>query len=106
MPKIHFLQPNGDRKTVEIDVGTTVMDAAIAGDVVGIVASCGGSCSCSTCHVYVEGAWLEKTGKAHEAEVDTLEFGIDVRDNSRLSCQIEVTADLDGLEVQVVDEQA
>ena len=106
MPTITFIQPNGEQKSVDAAVGDTVMDAAVNNDIEGIVASCGGSCSCSTCHVYVEGEWLGKTGKAHEAEVDTLEFGIDVRENSRLSCQIEITPELDGLLVRVVDEQA
>lgn len=106
MPKITYIEPSGERKTFEVPKGSTVMDGAIDNNVDGIIASCGGSCSCSTCHVYVAGEWIAKTGKAHLAEQDTLEFAIDVRENSRLSCQIEVTEELDGLVVQVVDEQA
>ncbi|REJ76465.1 MAG: 2Fe-2S ferredoxin [Acidobacteria bacterium] len=106
MAKITYIEPSGERKTIDVPPGSTVMDGAVDNNVDGIIASCGGSCSCSTCHVYVDEEWIGRTGRAHLAEQDTLEFAIDVRENSRLSCQIEVTDELDGLVVQVVDEQA
>lgn len=106
MPKITYVEPSGERREIDAEVGQTVMEAAIDHDVDGIVAACGGSCSCSTCHVHVDEAWTEIVGPPHSAEQDTLEFALDVRPSSRLSCQIEVTDALDGLVVEVAEEQA
>jgi 2Fe-2S ferredoxin len=106
VPKITYVQPDGEEVTVEVPVGLTVMEGAIENDVDGIVAACGGSCSCSTCHVHVDEDWLEVVGPPHAAELDTLEFAIDVDERSRLSCQIEVSKELDGLIVHVAEEQA
>ncbi len=106
MPKITFVEPGGDRKTVEIAVGTSVMEGAVDHGIDGIVAACGGSCSCSTCHVHVDAEWVERVGVAHEAEQDVLEFAIDPDERSRLSCQLEVSEALDGLVVHVPSEQA
>ena len=105
MTKITFVDHAGTSKTVDAEDGSTVMETAIRNDVAGIVAECGGSCACATCHVYVDDAWLEKVGKAGPLEEDMLDFAFDVRPNSRLSCQINVAAELDGLTVTTPAEQ-
>ena len=106
MPKITFIDNGGAARTVEADIGATVMETAIRNGVPGIEAECGGACACATCHVYVDPAWREKTGSPSAMEEDMLDFGYDVRENSRLSCQIKVTADLDGLVVTTPERQA
>lgn len=105
MAKITFVQPDGQSQTVEADVGLTVMEAAKKHAIAGIEAECGGACACATCHVYVDDAWRAKVGKPEEMEEDMLDFAFDVREQSRLSCQIKVTAELDGLVVRVPDKQ-
>lgn len=105
MAKITFIQADGKQQVVEADKGLTVMEAAKKAMVPGIEAECGGACACATCHVYVDGDWLEKVGKPNEMEADMLDFAFDVRDESRLSCQIKVTDDLDGLILRVPDKQ-
>ena len=105
MTKITFVDHAGKSTTVEAEDGSTVMETAIRNDIPGILAECGGSCACATCHVYVDDAWLEKTGKAGPLEEDMLDFAFDVRPNSRLSCQITVTAELDGLIVNTPEQQ-
>ncbi len=106
MPKITYVQPNGESRTVEVSSGVTLMEGALEHRIAGIDAACGGSCSCSTCHVHVDAEWFAKTGEPDEAEKDTLEFAIEPSATSRLSCQVEITDDLDGLVVRVADEQA
>src|ERR1700748_942225 len=106
MPKITFTDPAGTSRTVEGEVGATVMETAIKNDVPGIEAECGGACACATCHVYIEDAWREKVGGPSPMEEDMLDFGYDVRENSRLSCQIKVTDNLDGLIVTTPEKQA
>lgn len=105
MPKITFIQPDGSSQSVEATVGQTVMEAAKLANIPGIEAECGGACACATCHVYVAAEWREKTGTPEEMEEDMLDFAFDVREESRLSCQIKVTDQLDGLSVQVPDKQ-
>lgn len=105
MAKITFIQPDGTSQTVEAEAGLTVMEAAKLNKVPGIEAECGGACACATCHVYVDGAWTEKTGKPAEMEEDMLDFAFDVRAESRLSCQMKVTPELDGLVVRVPGKQ-
>ena len=100
MAKIHFVDHRGETRTVEVENGATVMEAAIRNAIPGIEAECGGACACATCHVYVDEAWLEKTGVRSEEEEDQLDFAFDVKPNSRLSCQIKVTEALDGLVVR------
>ena len=97
MPKITYITHDGAQKSVETSVGMTVMRAAIANGVDGIDADCGGACACATCHVYVDPAWFDRLQAADGAEADMLDFVQDRQPNSRLSCQIEVTAALDGL---------
>ncbi|MGI9481534.1 MAG: 2Fe-2S iron-sulfur cluster-binding protein [Hyphomicrobiales bacterium] len=105
MAKITFTQLDGTEQTVDAENGMTVMEAAIKNMVPGIDADCGGACACATCHVYVEENWLGATGEREEMEEDMLDFAFDVRDNSRLSCQIKVSDDLDGLKVTVPEKQ-
>ena len=106
MVKITFIDHGGTPRTVEGEVGATVMETAIRNAVPGIEAECGGACACATCHVYVDEAWREKTGEPSPMEEDMLDFGYDVRPNSRLSCQIKVTPELDGLTVTTPERQA
>ena len=105
MAKITFIQPDGSQLVVEAAPGVTVMEAARLHKVAGIEAECGGACACATCHVYVDDAWAAKSGKAAAMEEDMLDFAFDVRPQSRLSCQIKVTADLDGLILRVPGKQ-
>ncbi|HWB44863.1 MAG TPA: 2Fe-2S iron-sulfur cluster-binding protein [Hyphomicrobiaceae bacterium] len=105
MPKITYIQPDGTSQTVEAETGLTVMEVARKNDVEGIEAECGGACACATCHVYVDEAWREKTGSPSEMEEDMLDFAFEVRETSRLSCQIKVTDDLDGLVVRIPEKQ-
>jgi 2Fe-2S ferredoxin len=105
MPKITFIEADGVRREVHAAVGTTVMEAAVQNQVTGILALCGGACACATCHVYVDLAWLAKAGPIEEMEAGMLEDAWQRRDTSRLSCQIQVSAELDGLEVTVPSAQ-
>jgi ferredoxin, 2Fe-2S len=106
MVKITYIDSAGTSRTVEGEVGATVMETAIRNGVPGIEAECGGACACSTCHVYIDEAWREKTGEPSPMEEDMLDFAYEVRPNSRLSCQIRVTDDLDGLVVTTPERQA
>lgn len=106
MPKITFVDYTGQERTVEAEPGESVMQAARRHDVPGIDADCGGKCACATCHVHVDEAWLAKVGARGETEDSMLAFASDVTANSRLSCQIEVTADLDGLRVTTPESQS
>jgi ferredoxin, 2Fe-2S len=105
MPKIVFIEPGGGRREVDAPLGVTLMEAARQHGVRGVVAQCGGACACATCHVYIEPAGLAKLGPREEMEEGMLETAWEPRDNSRLSCQIQITADLDGLEVTVPEQQ-
>src|SRR3569832_2192882 len=106
MPKITYIESSGTEPAVDAETGSTGMESAIKTGGPGIEAECGGACACATCHVYVEEEWREKTGGPSPMEEDMLDFGYDVRDNSRLSCQIKVTDDLDGFVVRTPDKQA
>lgn len=105
MPVLVFVQPDGSRQEVPAVVGRTVMEAARDHGVPGIRAECGGQCSCSTCHCYIDEAWLARLEPAGPAEAGLVEFAWEPRGNSRLACQIEVTAELDGLVLHVPAEQ-
>ncbi len=106
MAKITYIDAAGASRTVDGEIGSTVMETAIKNGVPGIEAECGGACACSTCHVYVDEAWREKTGEPSPMEEDMLDFAFDVKPNSRLSCQIKVTEALDGLVVTTPERQA
>ena len=100
MVEITYIDVDGTARTVEAEVGATVMETAIRNGVPGIVAECGGACACATCHVYVDEEWRAATGEPQPMEEDMLDFASDVRPNSRLSCQIRVRPELDGLVVR------
>lgn len=106
MAKITYVE-YGSEKRHEIDVqnGFTVKDGAVDNAIPGIEAICGGSCSCSTCHVYVDEAWVSKLPAAEDMEKEVLEYAHEVKDNSRLSCQINVGDELDGLVVYMPEQQ-
>ena len=105
MPKITYKDFQGGSKTIEIESGLTVMEGAIQNDVPGIDADCGGSMACATCHVYVEEKWLNKIQKAEEAEEDMIDMAFEPKKNSRLSCQLIVSEELDGLIVTTPSKQ-
>ena len=105
MPKISYLQPSGEVVSVDAHEGDTVMQAAVDNLVEGIVAECGGGCNCATCHVYVDDEWLAKVGAAEDMELELLNTLSSVQPNSRLSCQIEVTSEIDGFLVKVAEGQ-
>ena len=106
MPKITYKDNQGNSKTIEVENGLTVMEGAIQNDIPGIDADCGGSMACATCHVYVEEKWLNKLSKAEEAEVDMIDMAFEPNKNSRLSCQIIVSDELDGLTVTTPAQQS
>jgi ferredoxin, 2Fe-2S len=105
MPKITYIDVDGTIRTVEAEVGSTVMETAINNDVPGILATCGGSCSCATCHVYVDEAWFDRLGPLSLEELDMLDTAHELQPTSRLSCQIPVTEELDGLVVRTPPRQ-
>ena len=106
MPKITYNDYQDNSKTIEVANGLTVMEGAIQNDIPGIDADCGGSMACATCHVYVEEKWLDKIPKAEEAEVDMIDMAIEPKKNSRLSCQIIISDELDGLTVTTPEKQS
>ncbi|MCC6779340.1 MAG: 2Fe-2S iron-sulfur cluster binding domain-containing protein [Hyphomicrobiales bacterium] len=106
MPKITYVDFQGTSRTVEGEIGATVMETAVKSSIPGIEAECGGACACATCHVYVDEAWRARVGEPSPMEEDMLDFGYDVRPTSRLSCQIKITAGLDGLIVHTPERQA
>ena len=105
MPKITYKNFQGNSKTIEVENGLSVMEGAIQNDIPGIDADCGGAMACATCHVYVEEKWLNKLPKAEEAEIDMIDMAYEPKKNSRLSCQIIVSDELDGLEVATPEKQ-
>ena len=105
MPKITYIDASGTERTVEGKNGMTVMETAIKNNIPGIDADCGGACACATCHVYVDEAWIAKTGEPASMEQSMLDFANEVQENSRLSCQIKLTDALDGLVVRMPKSQ-
>jgi 2Fe-2S ferredoxin len=106
MPKITYIDSQGNTKTIDVEKGLSVMEGAIQNDIPGIDADCGGSMACATCHVYVEDKWLDKIPEAEEAEVDMIDMAFEPKKNSRLSCQILITDELDGLTVTTPEKQS
>ncbi len=104
MVSITFIERDDTRKTVEAEPGYSIMEVAIRNGIEGIVAECGGQCSCATCHVYVEGDFLDKVGKPVDDEEGMLEFSDNRQPNSRLGCQIAIADDMDGMTVRVAPE--
>jgi ferredoxin, 2Fe-2S len=106
MAKIIYKNNDENSKTIEVENGLSVMEGAIQNEVTGIDADCGGSMACATCHVYIDEKWLNKIPKAEEAEVDMIDMAYKPKKNSRLSCQIIVSDELDGLEVTTPEKQS
>ena len=106
MPKITYKDNQGNSKTIEVAKSLSVMEGAIQNNIPGIDADCGGSMACATCHVYVEEKWLNKLPKAEEAEEDMIDMAFEPKKNSRLSCQITVTDEIDGLVVTTPKKQS
>ena len=105
MTKITYIQEDGSEQTIDANNGSTVMETAVDNDVDGIVAECGGACSCATCHVYVDPEWLAKTGEVDSMEDGMLDCVLERKPNSRLSCQIQVSDEIDGLVVRIPADQ-
>ena len=101
MPKITYIEHNGKSHEIEVANGLSVMEGAVQNNISGIDADCGGSCACATCHVYVDEKWLDKLPKKESAEEDMLDMAYEPKKNSRLTCQITVTDDLNGLVVKM-----
>ncbi len=105
MAKITYIEHDGTEHTIDVANGLSVMEGAIKNSIPGIDADCGGACACATCHVYVDPEWVEKTGTKEDMEQTMLDFAVDVEETSRLSCQIEVSDELDGLVVRLPQSQ-
>ena len=105
MPKITLIEFNGNDHTIEAEVGNSLMQSAIDNAVPGIDADCGGACACGTCHCFIEGEWGTATGEADAMEEAMLGMRPDRADTSRLSCQIDVTQDMDGMVVRLPEFQ-
>jgi ferredoxin, 2Fe-2S len=105
MAKITYIQFDGTESVIDVKPGLTVMEGAVKNNVRGIDADCGGACACATCHVFVDEAWVSKTGEKSAMEESMLDFAENVEPNSRLSCQIKVTEELDGLVVRLPESQ-
>ncbi len=106
MTRLIFVDPDGTRHEVEAENGATAMETALRNGISGIVAECGGSLTCATCHVHVDDNWIEKTGGPSAPEEDMLDFAYDVRPTSRLSCQIKIRDELDGLVLHIPARQS
>ena len=105
MAKITYIEHNGNSHTIDVANGLTVMEGAIQNDIPGIDADCGGGMACATCHVYVKEDWLNKLPKKEDGEEDMLDMAFEPKKNSRLSCQLLVSYDLDGLIVSIPTKQ-
>lgn len=105
MAKITYIQFDGTENVIDVKPGLTVMEGAVKNNVRGIDADCGGACACATCHVFVDEAWVAKTGEKSAMEESMLDFAENVQPNSRLSCQIKITEELDGLVVRLPESQ-
>ena len=105
MPKITYIEHNGESHEIEVANGLSVMEGAVQNNIPGIDADCGGSCACATCHVYVDEKWFIKLPKKDSAEEDMLDMAFEPKKFSRLSCQLTVTNELDGLVVNMPSKQ-
>ena len=105
MPKITYITHDNQKHIIEVQNGLTVMEGAVQNDIPGIDADCGGGMACATCHVYVKEEWLDKLPKKEDGEEDMLDMAFEPKKNSRLSCQLVVSDDLDGLTVDIPSKQ-
>lgn len=101
MPRVTYVNASGSARTVEVPAGDSVMDGALDNNIAGIIGQCGGGCTCSTCHCYVEAPWDQRLPPAHPDELELLAFAVDRAEGSRLSCQIRLSDELDGLVVRL-----
>lgn len=107
MAKINFIEADGTETELDVQEGWSLMQAAVSNGVEGIEAECGGACACATCHCYVDEAYIDKLEPANDKELDMLEETVSERkDNSRLACQVKVTADMDGMVVYLPEAQS
>lgn len=105
MPKVIFVLPDGNRREVDVENGYSVMEAAINNNIDGIVAECGGACACATCHSYIDDDWIAKMPEMDDMEDSMLDAAYDRKDSSRLTCQLEMNDDWDGLIVHVAENE-
>ena len=105
MPKITYIEHNGESHEIEVANGLSVMEGAVQNNIPGIDADCGGSMACATCHVYVKEEWFNKLPKKEDGEEDMLDMAFEPKKNSRLSCQLMVSDQLDGLVVNLPEKQ-
>ena len=105
MPKINYITSDDKVYNIEVEKGLTVMEGAVQNDVPGIDADCGGGMACATCHVYVKEEWLDKLPKKEDGEEDMLDMAFEPKKNSRLSCQLIVSDELEGLTVDIPSKQ-
>jgi len=105
MPLITYIEADGKQYEVEVAVGSTVMQGAVDNMIDGIVAECGGACSCATCHCYIDAEWWGKVGEAGDVEKEMLDAAFEPKSNSRLGCQVDVTKEMEGLVVHLPSSQ-
>lgn len=105
MPLINYIEANGKHHEADVAVGESIMQGAVDNMIDSVLAECGGACACATCHCYVDGAWIEKVPAADSSEKDLLEAVVEPKENSRLSCQIFVTDDMEGFTVHLPESQ-
>ena len=105
MPKVIYITPDETKHEVDVEVGYSIMEGAIDNNIEGIVAECGGACACATCHSYVDAAWTDKIPAMDDMEDSMLDAAFDRKDNSRLTCQIEMTDALNGIVIHVADNE-
>ena len=106
MPKITYIEHNGKTHTIDVAKGLSVMEGAVQNNISGIDADCGGGMACATCHVYVKEEWFDKLPKKEDGEEDMLDMAYEPKKNSRLSCQLTVSEELEGLVVKLPEKQA
>ena len=105
MGRVTYIESSGEQHRVNLENGQSIMQGALDNLIEGILGECGGCCSCATCHCYVDEAWLEKVGAPDDMEKDMLDSVVDPQSSSRLSCQIQMSDDLDGLVVRLPESQ-
>jgi len=105
MPKVTYITPDKTKHEVDVETGYSIMEGAINNNIDGIVAECGGACACATCHSYVDAAWIDKIPAMDDMEDSMLDAAFERKDNSRLTCQIEMSDELDGIVIHVADNE-
>ena len=105
MAKVTYIESSGNSRTIEIANGLSVMEGAVQNDIPGIDADCGGGMACATCHIYVNEEWFDKIPKKEDGEEDMLDMAFEPKKNSRLSCQLIISDELDGLTVSIPSKQ-